>query len=152
MINTAVCTVERTVDCAFVCTFVCIRSSVRPSARSTVGSSVRSSARLPVSNYQSFCNVCRMSCVHRGRPTESSQRPPESDRRPSERPSGRFRFTSEASYWPMAFPLRFYTVRDSSRPVRGQFAPQFAAQFAGAVLREISLQNALGEHFENREV
>ena len=31
----------------------------------------------------------------------------------------------------------FYTVRDSSRPVRGQFAAQFAAQFAGAICVEI---------------
>ena len=48
--------------------------------------------------------------------------------------------------------VRFYTVRDNSRPVRGQFAAQFAAQFAGAKIRGISLQNALGEHVGNREV
>ena len=36
--------------------------------------------------------------------------------------------------------------------IRGQFAAQFAVQFAGAKVRGISFQNALGEHVGNRVV
>ena len=66
--------------------------------------------------------------------------------------TGSQRPTYEARECPSCTGVGFYTVRDGSRPVRGRFAPRFAARFAGAKNREISLQNVLGEHVGNREV